>query len=48
MISDNGMIPKNQKDKIFDKFYRIPKGDTHDVKGFGIGLYYSKKNSRKT
>lgn len=43
LVSDNGMIPKNQKDKIFDKFYRIPKGDTHDVKGFGIGLYYSKK-----
>ncbi len=42
-ISDSGNIPKNQKQKIFDKFYRIPQGNQHDVKGFGIGLYYSKK-----
>jgi two-component system phosphate regulon sensor histidine kinase PhoR len=42
-ISDNGNILKNQKERIFDKFYRIPKGNTHDVKGFGIGLYYAKK-----
>ncbi|CAL2102113.1 Two-component system phosphate regulon sensor histidine kinase PhoR [Tenacibaculum sp. 190130A14a] len=43
-IADNGPgIEKNQQDKIFDKFYRIPKGNTHDVKGFGIGLYYTKK-----
>lgn len=43
-VADNGgMIEKSQRDKIFDKFYRIPKGNTHDVKGFGIGLYYTKK-----
>ena len=43
-ISDNGnSISKANKDKIFEKFYRIPKGNTHDVKGFGIGLYYTKK-----
>lgn len=43
-VSDNGKgIDKQQQEKIFDKFYRIPKGNTHDVKGFGIGLYYSKK-----
>lgn len=43
-ISDNGNdIKKVNKDKIFEKFYRIPKGNTHDVKGFGIGLYYTKK-----
>lgn len=42
-ISDNGgNISRKHKDKIFDKFYRIPKGNTHDVKGFGIGLYYAK------
>ncbi|WP_417786097.1 sensor histidine kinase [Tenacibaculum sp.] len=43
-IADDGKgIDKNQQEKIFDKFYRIPKGNTHDVKGFGIGLYYTKK-----
>ncbi|RKE91936.1 sensor histidine kinase [Ichthyenterobacterium magnum] len=42
-ISDNGNnITKANKDKIFEKFYRIPKGNTHDIKGFGIGLYYTK------
>lgn len=42
-ITDDGIgIEKSQQDKIFDKFYRIPKGNTHDVKGFGIGLYYTK------
>ena len=42
-ISDNGNnLSKTNKDKIFEKFYRIPKGNTHDVKGFGIGLYYTK------
>lgn len=42
-ISDNGNnLSKANKDKIFEKFYRVPKGNTHDVKGFGIGLYYTK------
>jgi len=44
IISDNGPgIEKSQREKIFDQFYRIPKGNIHDVKGFGIGLYYSRK-----
>lgn len=43
-IHDNGgTIPSEQKERVFEQFYRIPKGDVHDVKGFGIGLYYVKK-----
>ncbi|MCB0447119.1 MAG: HAMP domain-containing histidine kinase [Gelidibacter sp.] len=43
-ISDDGnSLTKANKEKIFEKFYRVPKGNTHDVKGFGIGLYYTKK-----
>lgn len=43
-IWDNGgNISDDQKEKVFEQFYRIPKGNLHDVKGFGIGLYYVKK-----
>jgi len=43
LIKDNGNgIQKNQKEKVFEQFYRIPTGNTHNVKGFGIGLYYAK------
>ncbi len=43
-ISDSGFgLTEEQKLLIFDKFYRVPKGNLHDVKGFGIGLYYTKK-----
>ncbi len=39
---DGGNIPPAQKHKIFEKLYRIPTGNKHDVKGFGIGLYYAR------
>lgn len=43
LISDNGnTIKPENKHRIFEKFYRIPKGNTHDIKGYGIGLYYTK------
>ncbi|MEQ8238732.1 MAG: HAMP domain-containing sensor histidine kinase [Cyclobacteriaceae bacterium] len=42
-VADNGgFIRKEHKERIFEKLYRIPQGNQHDVKGFGIGLYYTK------
>ncbi len=47
-VQDNGPgIPKRHLDKLFEKFYRVPQGDQHDVKGYGIGLYYTEKIIQK-
>jgi len=42
-IKDNGIgMEKEDTKKVFDKFFRISTGDVHDVKGFGLGLFYVK------
>jgi two-component system phosphate regulon sensor histidine kinase PhoR len=43
IVTDNGHNLSSKDVKlIFDKFYRVAKGNLHDVKGFGIGLFYTK------
>jgi len=43
-ISDNGPgIPEQYTEQIFEKFFRIPTGDKHNVQGYGLGLSYVKQ-----
>ena len=43
-ITDDGKsLTKTEAEQLFEKFYRVPKGNLHNIKGYGIGLYYTKK-----
>lgn len=46
-VSDNGPgIPKHYHRRIFDKFFRVPTANIHDVKGYGLGMYLARQAVR--
>jgi two-component system phosphate regulon sensor histidine kinase PhoR len=41
-VADRGMgIPAAYREKVFEKFFRVPHGDTHNAPGYGLGLSYA-------
>ena len=47
-IEDNGRgVARRELRRIFDKYYRIPQGDRHDSRGYGLGLYYARSVARR-
>ncbi|MES2703409.1 MAG: HAMP domain-containing sensor histidine kinase [Bacteroidota bacterium] len=46
-LTDNGPgIPEEYRERVFDKFFRVPAGDRHNTKGHGLGLNYAKQIMR--